>query len=83
MDENRVVGGFRQAAGKVQDAVGGLTGDASTQVRGKVNQAAGHAQRAYGQAVDEARDFTTENPAVALLTTFGLGIALGLIIARR
>jgi len=83
MDENRVDGGFREAASRVQDAVGGLAGDAATQVRGKVNQAAGQTQRAYGQAVDEARDFTTENPAVALLATFGLGVVFGLLIARR
>jgi uncharacterized protein YjbJ (UPF0337 family) len=83
MDGNRVEGGFRDVAGKVQDAVGGLAGDAATQVRGKINQATGQAQKAYGQAVDEARDFTTENPAVALVATFGLGMALGLLIARR
>jgi len=83
MDENRVEGGFREAAGRVQNAVGGLASDAATQVRGKVNQAAGQAQQAYGQAVDEARDVTTENPAVALLTTFGLGVVFGLLIARR
>jgi uncharacterized protein YjbJ (UPF0337 family) len=83
MDGNRVEGGFRDMAGKVQDAVGGLTGDAATQVRGKINQATGQAQRAYGQAVDEARGFTTENPAVALATRLGLGMVLGLLIARR
>jgi uncharacterized protein YjbJ (UPF0337 family) len=83
MDQNRVEGGFREAAGRVQDAVGGLTGDAGTQVRGKVNQVAGRAQRAAGQVADEARGFTMDNPAVAFLTTLGVGMVLGLIIARR
>jgi len=83
MDGNRIDGGFREAAGRVQDAVGGLTGDAATQVRGKINQAKGQAQRAYGQAADEARNFTAENPMIALATTLGLGVVLGLLIARR
>jgi uncharacterized protein YjbJ (UPF0337 family) len=83
MDGNRVEGGFRDVAGKVQDAVGGLTGDAATQVRGKINQASGQAQRAYGQAVDEARGFTAENPIAALVTTLGLGMILGMFFARR
>jgi ElaB/YqjD/DUF883 family membrane-anchored ribosome-binding protein len=43
----------------------------------------GQAQRAYGRAIDEARDFTAENPAAALLTTFGLGVVFGLLVARR
>ncbi len=83
MDENRVEGGLRQAGGRLQDAVGGLTGDAATQIRGKANQAAGYAQRAYGNTIDGARDFAVDSPATALLTAGGVGLLLGLLLARR
>lgn len=56
MSEDRVEGAFRNVAGKVQDAVGGLTGDAKTQIEGKASQVAGKVQRAYGEAADQARD---------------------------
>jgi uncharacterized protein YjbJ (UPF0337 family) len=36
MDENRVEGAARNLGGKVQDAVGAVTGDASTQMRGQM-----------------------------------------------
>jgi CheY-like chemotaxis protein len=52
MDEAKVEGAFRTAGGRIQDAVGGLTGDAATQLRGKVNEAAGEAQRVYGDTVE-------------------------------
>jgi uncharacterized protein YjbJ (UPF0337 family) len=38
VDENRTEGTLRNVGGKVQDAVGGLTGDSSTQARGKVTK---------------------------------------------
>jgi uncharacterized protein YjbJ (UPF0337 family) len=83
MDENRIEGTARDFGGKVQDAVGGLTGDAATQARGKVNQAFGQAQSAYGSAVDNAKDFATEQPITALLTAMGLGVIIGFVLGRR
>ena len=44
VDSNRPEGTLRSMGGKVQDAVGGLTGDTSMQASGKVNEAAGSAQ---------------------------------------
>jgi uncharacterized protein YjbJ (UPF0337 family) len=83
MDENRIEGGIRNVGGKLQDAAGGLTGDAATQARGKVNQAAGQAQQAYGQALDEARDFVLEQPITAVAVAVGFGIVIGLALGRR
>jgi uncharacterized protein YjbJ (UPF0337 family) len=83
MDENRFEGAARNIGGKVQDAVGGLTGDASTQARGKLNQAAGQAQQAYGAAVDDLKDFTVAQPITALLTAMGIGVVLGFILGRN
>ena len=55
MDEDRVEGTARHVGGKVQEAVGRVTGDARTRAEGLANQAAGTAQDLYGQAADTAR----------------------------
>ncbi len=83
IDENRAEGFARTAGGKLQDAVGGLTGDASTQMRGKVNQAAGQAQNIYRQVADRVKNFASERPIGALLAAGGVGVMLGLLLARR
>ena len=83
MDTNQVEGTARDFVGRVQDAAGGLTGDAATQVRGKINQAAGQAQRAYGDAVGEVRGFTSDQPLTAVLAALGVGTILGIFLARR
>ena len=86
MDENRVEGTARNLGGKVQDAVGGLTGDQETQARGKVNQVRGNLQNTYGQAADQARDtagdiadIVRSQPMTALLVAGGVGFLLGLL----
>lgn len=56
MSEDRIEGGVKQGVGHVQDAVGGLTGDDGVQAKGKVNEAAGSVQNAYGQVKDKAQD---------------------------
>ena len=48
--DDQVVGIARQGLGRMQDAVGGLTGDAALQGKGKINEAAGAAQHAFGEA---------------------------------
>jgi uncharacterized protein YjbJ (UPF0337 family) len=83
MDENRVEGTAREFGGKIQDAVGAITGDAATQARGQVNRAAGRAQDAYGQTVDHVRDFAAEQPFAALLSALGLGVIMGMILGRH
>lgn len=83
VDSNRPGGTLRNLGGKVQDAVGGLTGDTATQARGKANEMAGPAQDAYGRAIDEVSGLVTEQPMVALLAALGTGILLGFLITRR
>ncbi len=82
MDENRIEGTAKDIGGKVQDAVGGLTGDTSTQARGKANQAAGQAQDVYGQMVDEVTSFAKDQPVAALLSAAGVGLVLGYLLSR-
>ena len=83
VDENRIEGTARNIGGKIQDAVGAVTGDAATQARGQMNRVAGSAQNAYGQAVDEARNFASDQPIVALLSAMAVGIVIGFLLARR
>jgi uncharacterized protein YjbJ (UPF0337 family) len=60
MASDRIAGAVRNSAGHLQEAVGGLAGDAKTQLRGKLNEAAGAAQNAYGKARDQADDLYDE-----------------------
>lgn len=74
---------LRDLAGKVQDAVSGLTGDAATQARSKVDEVAGKAQNMYGQAADGIRGVASDQPMMTMLAAAGLGIVLGVLIGRR
>ncbi|WMT74127.1 CsbD family protein [Bradyrhizobium sp. Ash2021] len=58
MDKDRIAGSAKDFAGKVEGAVGDVTGDASTQATGRAREAAGTVQNLYGQAKDVARDAT-------------------------
>ena len=82
MDENRIEGAAKDIGGKIQDGVGGLTGDSSVQARGKANQAAGQAQNTYGQMVDEVTSFAKDQPVTALLSAAGVGLVLGYLLRR-
>lgn len=54
--DDQVVGVAKQGVGRVQDAVGGLTGNVETQAKGKLNEALGTVQQAYGQAKGGVKD---------------------------
>ena len=56
MSEETIEGVAREAVGRVQDAIGGFVGSGKTQVKGKLNEALGSAQQAYGKAKDRALD---------------------------
>jgi uncharacterized protein YjbJ (UPF0337 family) len=56
MDKDRIVGSAKDFAGKVEGAVGSMTGDAKTQAEGRAREAAGTVQNLYGQAKDAAGD---------------------------
>jgi uncharacterized protein YjbJ (UPF0337 family) len=55
MDKDRIAGSAKDFAGKIEGAVGDVTGDAKTQASGRTREAAGSAQDLYGQAKDAAR----------------------------
>ncbi len=83
VDSNRIEGATEDAIGKVQDGMGGLLGDGATQARGKAKQVAGQAQGFYGEALDSARDFTADQPLIAMLAASLIGFIVGGIFARR
>jgi uncharacterized protein YjbJ (UPF0337 family) len=93
MTDDRIEGALRKGVGRVQDAVGGLTGDKDTQIRGKLNEAAGAVQNAYGRtaeavtrraqgALGEVEAFAKEQPLAAVAASLGLGFMMGLLVAR-
>ena len=82
VDENEIRGAAREFGGRVQDAVGGLTGDAETQAEGKWNQAAGKAQKTFGASIDEVIENAKEKPLMALALVAGASFLLG-FLARK
>lgn len=90
MSDDRVEGGVKKGVGKLEDAWGGLTGDAETQARGKGNQAAGSVQDVVGQAKERAQDvygnvesYAKDQPAIALGVALGVGVILGFVLRGR
>lgn len=82
VDENEIEGTAREFGGRVQDAIGGLTGDACTQAKGKWNQAAGKAQQTFGDAAEELRENVSNSPLTALAIVGAACLVLG-FLARR
>ena len=56
MTDDRIAGTVRNIGGKVQEGVGKVTGDTTTEVKGVMNQAAGAVQDAYGKTADAAME---------------------------
>lgn len=56
MDENRIEGVARTIGGKVEGAVGELTGDQKAQADGMIDKTVGKAQELYGKAKDTVRE---------------------------
>lgn len=84
---DNIEGGVKKGLGRVEDAIGGFTGDLRTQARGKFDQVAGAAQEKFGQARGSAEDiygeleeFTKAQPLTALAVTLGVGVVLGLLL---
>jgi uncharacterized protein YjbJ (UPF0337 family) len=74
---DRVEGTAREFGGRVQEAVGDVTGDSKTQAQGVYNQAAGQAQQVAGQFSDVVK----AQPIIASLVVLALGYVLGRLTA--
>jgi uncharacterized protein YjbJ (UPF0337 family) len=88
MDEDRLYGTARNLGGKVEEGIGQATGDVKSQIRGKLDQAAGTAQDLYGQTADAARDTAANfdrwlratietQPYTTAIVALGIGWLLG------
>ncbi len=82
VDENEIEGTAQDLGGKVEDAVGGLTGDTELQAEGKWNQAAGQAKKTFGAAAEEVRENVKEQPLTALAVVAGVAFVLGFLSRR-
>ncbi|SFL38968.1 CsbD family protein [Methylorubrum salsuginis] len=56
VDTNRITGAARELGGKLQGAVGDLTGSKRDSVEGRAREVGGRAESLYGQAKDDVRD---------------------------
>ncbi|HEY0183813.1 MAG TPA: CsbD family protein [Rhodopila sp.] len=74
---DRVEGTAREFGGRVQEAVGDVTGDTKTQAQGMYNQATGQAQQAAAQFSDVVK----AQPIVATLVAVAIGYVLGRLTA--
>jgi uncharacterized protein YjbJ (UPF0337 family) len=88
MNEDRIEGTATNFGGQVEEGVGRATGDVKTQIRGKLDQAAGTAQDLYGQTADAARDTAASldkwlrttietQPYTTAIVALGIGWLLG------
>ncbi len=82
MEEQQISGGLNQGVGRVKEAAGALFGDLRTEAQGRAQQLRGQAQSVYGDALDQITSMTSEKPAIALGAALGLGLIIGLILAR-
>jgi uncharacterized protein YjbJ (UPF0337 family) len=80
MNSDQIDGTLKDAAGKVQDAVGGLTGDLDLQAEGKARQLAGKAQAKYGDSMEQIAETARNNPLGALVIAVGVGFLLGRLL---
>jgi uncharacterized protein YjbJ (UPF0337 family) len=55
MMKDQFEGAANQGVGRVESAFGELSGDSGTQLKGKITQAKGAAQKAYGDLRDRAQ----------------------------
>jgi uncharacterized protein YjbJ (UPF0337 family) len=90
VDSDRIEGTVRQVKGNVEGATGKFLGDTKSEVEGRLDDLAGHAQATYGHAKDAARGsaralraYAEDRPMQALVIAGLIGFGLGLIAARR
>ncbi|KMZ13357.1 hypothetical protein BHUM_01330 [Candidatus Burkholderia humilis] len=84
MVQDQLEGAAQQVVGKVQDAVGAITGDADVQAEGKMRQAFGNLQQSYEQTVDHVRVAVANQPiqGVGVLVAAAVGFVLGALWNR-
>jgi uncharacterized protein YjbJ (UPF0337 family) len=83
VDENEIKGTVTDGVGKLKDAAGGLTGDASLQADGKLDQLQGKVQAEYGEYIDAAKEQFEEATTLVRdqpLAAIGIGVGIGFLL---
>ncbi|WP_268796932.1 CsbD family protein [Pseudomonas huanghezhanensis] len=83
MRSEHVKGATEQAAGKVQDVFGSLTGNDSLKMEGKARQAAGELQEHYGDVLDDVSSFAKRRPLASVAIAGGIAFLLARLLMRR
>jgi uncharacterized protein YjbJ (UPF0337 family) len=83
MNEDQIRGAANTIGGRVQRAAGALGGDHGLEAEGAIRETAGRVQAKAGEAVDTARDAIAHRPLGAILGGFGVGVLVGMLLARR
>jgi uncharacterized protein YjbJ (UPF0337 family) len=83
MSEQQVNGGIEQAKGRLKSAAGALMGDMKLQASGRADQLRGQAESLYGDAIEKLSNLAAERPAAALAGALGIGVVIGLLLARN
>lgn len=82
MDTDTAEGTLKEVAGKVQDAVCGVVGDATTQMSGKARELSGKAQQLCADTTSLVRDRTAESPLAVLGIVAVVSFIAGVIWAN-
>ena len=89
MTEDRIDGAGEGLKGKLKEVAGKLTDTPSTEVSGRIDQAKGKLQDAYGQgqekvqgAIGDIADYAKSNPWMALGAALGTGLLIGHVSGR-
>ena len=82
MNEQQINGGADQVAGRIRNAAGAVAGSLKAQASGKAQEVRGQAESLYGDALKQVLEMTSEKPLAALGAAAGIGLVLGLILAR-
>ena len=83
MNEDQIRGAANTVGGRVQRAAGALAGDHDLEAEGAIRETAGRVQAKAGEAVETVRDAVAQRPIGAILGGFGVGILVGMLLARR
>lgn len=76
-------GTVNEIAGKVEGAFGRATNDTSVEVEGQAREAVGKVQQVYGEALDQVRASAVQNPLGTIGIAAGVGLVVGMLLARR
>jgi uncharacterized protein YjbJ (UPF0337 family) len=83
MSEQQINGGIEEGKGRLKNAAGAMMGDLKTQASGKAQELRGQAESLYGEALDKLTVLAQERPAAALAGALGIGVIIGLFLARN